>query len=433
MTETSTIKVGDYVVIQRQKYTKLHKYGSLDSIVILGKQKISLRSIAGQKYFTTFKMVPNEKNPKSGFSLEVCSEAEAKNLRDALNVQECGTDNRNILDDGESQGLKADDIDKLRGECSGSTELIEKIVENSKTFTSKTQYSQEKYLKKKSKKYCEFICIRKPTIRLLSEIYYRQKPEEIMGIRMDTLSQIVSYSGISAFGNYLLYDSGSNGLLAATMLNSIGAGTEAKLVNLHPGNEPQKQAFLALGFPQEQASRCVSVNIYSVLRQYYQGETTLNGTEPVAAGSKRKPDDDENAPVEEKRQRLEEPNPEMVTIEPKTEPTDKKLKWQLENERAVELMKGKFDCLVIAAKEHPQNIIKALLPFLKPSRPLVIFNSCREVLMDIYVDLKASGEVNGLRLASNWLRSYQILPNRTHPEVNMNGNSGFIMFGYSVS
>lgn len=95
-------------------------------------------------------------------------------------------------------------------------------------------------------------------------------------------------------------------------------------------------------------------------------------------------------------------------------------------------MHEKFDSLVIAAKEHPANLVKELLPLVKPSRPIVIFSLCKEVLMELYVELKSTSKVNNLHLTSNWLRMYQILPNRTHPEVNMQANSGYLLTGYTL-
>lgn len=160
----------------------------------------------------------------------------------------------------------------MREACNESSKIIEKLVENSKTFHTRTEYSQDKYLLKKEKKYFEFVQIRQPTIRLMVDIFHRQDADKIMGIRVDTLSQIISYSGISGFGSYLLYESGTNGLLPAAMLNSMGAATDATLVHMHPGNVPQKQAVLALKLPLEQQQRCISVNLYSVLREFYQGD-----------------------------------------------------------------------------------------------------------------------------------------------------------------
>lgn len=292
--EQTKIKLGDYIVIQRQKYTKLQKFGNLDATAALGKEQLELKALLDQPYGATFKMCAKEELSKSHrgrqrlYDLQLCNELEMRNIREVLGISSSGEDNRNIKDDGDSQALKPEDIEQLRDECSESTKIIEKIVENSKTFHTKTEYSQEKYLKKKEKKYFEFVQIRQPTLRLIAEIYYRQDAEKVMGIRVDTLSQLISYSGVSAFGNYLLYESGTNGLLPAAFLNSMGANTEAKMVHMHPGNMPQKNAILALNFPEEQLNRCISVNIYSVLREFYQGTEETNQDAEVSEPSNKK-------------------------------------------------------------------------------------------------------------------------------------------------
>ncbi|XP_055902839.1 tRNA (adenine(58)-N(1))-methyltransferase non-catalytic subunit TRM6 [Eupeodes corollae] len=422
------IKTGDYVILQRQKYTKLQKFGNLDTTAVLGKDHLELRAIDGHPYYSTFKMVQKEgKGRNRSCTLQICSETEMRNIFDVLGGSGSGADNRNIIDDGGSQNLGPEDISKLREECNDSSKIIEKIVENSKTFNSKTEYSQEKYLKKKEKKYFEFVQIRQPSIRLLTEIFYRQDPDKIQGIRIDTLSQMISYSGVSAFGNYLLYESGTNGLLPAAFLNAMGADTEAQMVHMHPGNVPQKQAILALNMPEEQTKRCVSVNIYSVLREYYQGSP--DEQEAVIEKLEVQTPTDENP---SKKPRLDESENATAQAQASTSTEKPAQKWQLENKRACELMKEQFDSLIIAAKEHPVNITKTLLTFVKPSRPVVIFSQCKEVLMELYVELKSTTEVTNLHLTSNWLRMYQILPNRTHPEVNMNGNSGYLLCGYTI-
>lgn len=37
-----------------------------------------------------------------------------------------------------------------------------------------------------------------------------------------------------------------------------------------------------------------------------------------------------------------------------------------------------------------------------------------------------------LVLCDNWLREYQVLPNRTHPLVNMSGTGGYLLSGVKV-
>lgn len=450
------ISVGDYIIIQRQKYTKLHKYGHADSTAVLGKDVIELRNINGLPYSTTFRMVASGtqkggRNAKKSMSLEPCTEM-GQLTADVLRDRESGLDNRNMRDDGASQNLGPAEIAALRAEFRSSSEIVTQIVENSSSFALKTEYSQEKYLKKKEKKYFEFVQIRRPNIRLISDVMYRQCSEKVFGLRMDSLSQLVSYSGICGFGNHLLYESGTNGLLPAVLLNSIGSNTSAQLVHMHPGNVPQRQALLALNLPKEQLDRCISVNIYSILRQFYQkSDDDVSVAVLSTSGTKRKIEDDEGCdpPAKILKNEVEGVEAETVPTEPietddcsvapetvENTPPPKKLtgqhQWMIENERACTLLTEKLDSLVVCAKEHPTNIVRSLLAFVKPSRPLVVFSLSREILMELYVDLKSTADVTNLRITSNWLRMYQVLPNRTHPDVNMGGNSGFLLTGYTV-
>ncbi|XP_058121773.1 tRNA (adenine(58)-N(1))-methyltransferase non-catalytic subunit TRM6 [Anopheles ziemanni] len=441
------IKLGDYLIVQRQKYMKLQKFNNLNTTVNLGKDQIELKLAENHPYHTTFHLVPKLERGKRQFTLDALSTpSEIRNLKELL-IKESGSDNRNITDDRQSQALTTEEILKLREECESSSEVIGKLVENSKSFATKTEYSQEKYLKRKEKKYFEYITIRRPSIRVLCDIYWRLDPEKVLGVRFDTLSQIVSYSGVCSVGNYLLYESGTNGLLPAAMLNSIGKETGAKLVHLHPGNVAQKQALMAMDFPTEQLARCVSVNIYSVIRHYYQEKESTNGGEAIVEEVKEviktqeeqeMVEKDEISNGETKKRKLEdgtengknaedgEPNAKLVKLE------KEKQTWELENETAAGLMREKFDSLVIVAKEHPYSILKALLPFVKPSRPVVIFSTSREILAECYVDMKTEAAVTYLRLTSNWTRQLQVLPNRTHPDVTMSGSSGYVLTGYTI-
>ncbi|KAL9706759.1 hypothetical protein quinque_010277 [Culex quinquefasciatus] len=410
---SDTIKVGDFLVIKRQKYTKLQKFTSLDTTVHLGKDQIELRALENQPYHSTFQLVPKEGRNRRLYSLDPVTEI--RNLKELL-IKESGVDNRNIVDDRSTQNLSAEEIQKLREECESSSEIVGKLVENSKSFASKTEYSQEKYLKRKEKKYFEYVQIKRPSIRLIADIYWRLDVDKVMGVRFDTLSQIISYSGVCSVGNFLLYESGTNGLLPAAFLNSVGAGSSGRVVHLHPGNVAQKQALQAMDFPQEQLER----------KQKESEKGVENGKEAVIAEG----GDEENH--KRKIESSEDDGPEAK--QPKLEEVAKKppQQWELDNAAACELMGGKFDALVIVAKEHPQNIIKALLPFVKPSRPVVVFSTTREILTECYMELKAAANVTYLRITSNWMRQYQILPNRTHPDVTMSANSGYLLTGYTI-
>ena len=57
------------------------------------------------------------------------------------------------------------------------SKIIERLVESSTSFNQKTKFSQEKFIKKKTKKYCQYIKIRQPSIRLILQIRSRDIPK----------------------------------------------------------------------------------------------------------------------------------------------------------------------------------------------------------------------------------------------------------------
>lgn len=424
------IKIGDFIIIQRQKYTKLHKL-TAQSSPTLGREIINLDAVAGQKYFTTFRMVLAESNKKRIYDLEPCPDFRMS-ITDDIEVAESGNDNRNIVDNGQSQKLTSEEIDTLKGSGKTSTEILSHIVGNSQSFANKTEFSQEKYLRKKEKKYFEYIQIRKPTLRLITEIYYRQDPDKMLGIRIDTLSQILTYSNVSCFSKCLLYESGTNGIVLAGLLSRMGPIVDdddsGKLVYMHPGNFQQKQAVNALNLPE---ARMVAVNIYSVLRHFYQKmkadeaeqqkEAVVEDQEPAA--KKTKIDETSENGHTNGKPSLEEGEVEKP-----------KKKWELDNEEGCRILADLMDSLVIVAKEEPISILRNLLPFVKPSSPVVVYSQCREMLVELYNELKG-GNVKGvtdIHIFSNFHRIYQVLPDRTHPDINMTGNSGYILTGTTV-
>ncbi|CAH1989149.1 unnamed protein product [Acanthoscelides obtectus] len=408
--DTNKIKVGDFVIVQRQGYTKLHKIKA-QSNLILGSFHIEMDNVIGERYFDTFQM-KNTSNSKKFYTLEKVNEVNS--VVESLNIEKSGTDNRHIQVNAESQGLSKEDIDKLKDEQFGSSNIVEQLVNNSKTFNMKTEYSQEKYLKKKEKKYFEYIVIRRPTIRLLAQMFYRQDPTKTLGIRVDDLSQILNHANIHPEGNHLLYDSGTSGLLPAAITNLIGSKTEGHLIHMHPGNECQKNAFMAMQFPQEQVERCTNVNLYSVLRCFYQNKDSYKKTQDTEIDNS-----------------CEEPAQKKIKVEDGEEQLPKK-SWQIDNERACRILSNRVDSLIITSKEHPVNITKELLQFLNGNRQFVVFNILKEPLMDLYNYLKSREDIISIRLCNNFMRNYQVLPERTHPEVNM-CSGGYILTAYKLS
>lgn len=458
----NVVTVGMHVIIKKHDYSKIYKV-SENGALMLGKDKVEMREIVGKPFYSSFEMVPLS-GCKGSFSLKLAPGTESWN---DLKGELSGQDNRSITDNGTSQKLSKDEILQLQESGKTGKEILGSLIENSTSFAAKTEYSQEKYIRKKERKYCKILTVHKPTISSLHEVYYRQNHEKIGGLRMDALAQILSYSDVQADGLHLLYDSGSQGLPAAAMLNRIGENTSGCLINLHPGNVPQTTIVQAMNFPQELRDRHIAVNIYSFLRLHYQGESNIldNICKKISSSVVTKSDKEETEgekPVEEsKNGEVSEISSETSKLESTEEnctlpendtqednilkrkldepeesgesPPMKKPKWLLETQHALDLLsESKARGLTIIAKEHPSNIAAALLPFLGLSRPFVIFHTYREALQETYMELKEKYNVINVRLFTNFLRSYQVLPDRTHPDILMTDTGGYILTGYLV-
>lgn len=60
---------------------------------------------------------------------------------------------------------------------------ISKLVDGNAAFNNRTEYSQLKYVQKKTKKHSDRVIITKPNIRLLAECYYKRSPDRIAHLR----------------------------------------------------------------------------------------------------------------------------------------------------------------------------------------------------------------------------------------------------------
>lgn len=116
-------------------------------------------------------------------------------------------------------------------------------------------------------------------------------------------------------------------------------------------------------------------------------------------------------------------------------PESKKPNSNLETELAEvmdRLKDEKAASLVLVGKENPTEVCDMLLPLVGLSRPVVIYSQFREPLQEMYMKLKADKSVTALKLTESWLRKYQIMPDRTHPEVLMSGSGGYVLSGLTV-
>ncbi len=143
----------------------------------MGRDKADISSAVG-KSFGTFKLIRDNSGKSGALLLEPAEDV--VEMKEMLKDLGSGDSNKEIWDDGTSQQLKKEDIEELRGQGLTGTEIVSQLVENSKTFQIKTEFSQEKYLNKKEEKYSEWLEIVKPNIRHLANFFHSQDPMKIL-------------------------------------------------------------------------------------------------------------------------------------------------------------------------------------------------------------------------------------------------------------
>jgi tRNA (adenine58-N1)-methyltransferase non-catalytic subunit len=129
-------------------------------------------------------------------------------------------------------------------------EIIQKQIEQHANYQLKTEYSKDKYKKRKEAKYSALLEIcpgypsshaslsrfsrtfstLEPTIFNSCEYWFNKDPAKIRHIRIDTLGQMMSLANVHPGGRYLVVDDAA-GMVIATMLERLGGMSLASGLN----------------------------------------------------------------------------------------------------------------------------------------------------------------------------------------------------------
>ncbi|KAI6071572.1 TRNA (adenine(58)-N(1))-methyltransferase non-catalytic subunit TRM6 isoform X1 [Aix galericulata] len=387
--------------------------------IIFEKQWFYLDNAIGHVYGTTFEVT-------SGGNLQPRREVEET----TTDTKEAGTDNRNIVDDGKSQKLTHDDIKALKDKGIKGQEIVQQLIENSTTFRDKTEFAQDKYIKKKKKKYEAVITI------------------------MLTLGNIRA-------GNKMIVMETCAGLVLGAVMERMGG--YGSIIQMYPGGGPVRAATSCFGFPKHFFNNLHEFPLSKV-------DSLLSGTFstemlPSEIEDNALVEEESNGLTDEKQGSIQETEEESITAtameinqteEQETmdinaedvEFKDNKEKDNKENvrekqrkqwerrkkliEAAALLREKNADGLIVASKFHPTPLLLSLLEFVAPSRPFVVYCQYKEPLLECYTKLRERGGVINLKLSETWLRNYQVLPDRSHPKLTMSGGGGYLLSGITV-
>ncbi|KAM3931542.1 tRNA (adenine(58)-N(1))-methyltransferase non-catalytic subunit TRM6 [Leptodactylus fuscus] len=444
---------GDYVVLKREDVFKAVQVQRRKK-VIFEKQWIYLDNAIGKNYGTMFEIT-------GGGNLQTKS-----NVVASAEPKEAGADNRNIVDDGKSQKLTREDIEALKEKGIKGQEIVQQLIENSTTFRDKTEFAQEKYIKKKKKKYEANITILKPSTRILAVMYYAREPGKICQLRYDTLAQMLTLGNIHAGSKVIVMETCAGLVLGSVIERMGGFGS---VIQMYPGGGPVRAATDCFGFPK---------SFYETLYEFPLNklEALMSGTgryscQVIPAEERTEKTDEESSRSDGEKQDAardvvgdclaKESEESMETSQPENEDARKSCgevsenhkggqsldKKQLaiakkrkqderrkrESEAAKLLQARNADGLILASRFHPTPLLLTLLEFVAPSRPFVVYCQYKEPLLECYTKLREKGGVINLKLSETWLRNYQVLPDRSHPKLVMSSAGGYLLHGITVA
>ena len=88
--------------------------------------------------------------------------------------------------------------------------------------------------------------------------------------------------------------------------------------------------------------------------------------------------------------------------------------------------------MIIATKYDPEAVLTTMLPLLRIGGYFAIYYPTSEPLTKPFWNLKQNANFVNIQLSEVWFREYQVLPERTHPTMQMSGSGGYILSGIKV-
>lgn len=316
-------------------------------------------------------------------------------------LEDTGATNEQIVDRGEFvQPLTAAEIELLKKSGLHASEIIKRQIETHVNYELKTEYSKDKYRKRKEAKFAKQITVLQPSLFNVASYLFDKDPVKIQYLRVDTLGQIANLANLRPGGKFIVIDS-IGGLLVATALERLG-GEGTVLYITEADSPPQFPIIDLLNMPEEHTTILKYLDWASV--------------------------DEEHDPI-------------RAPIEPEGEYRSEGQKGRYEKRRQIieayerlreELFAGEWDGLLIASQYEPFSIVQCLTPYLAGSASITVYSQYLPILTELQSKMRPLPAYLNPSITEAWLRQYQVLPGRTHPLMNMTGSGGYILHATHV-
>lgn len=88
--------------------------------------------------------------------------------------------------------------------------------------------------------------------------------------------------------------------------------------------------------------------------------------------------------------------------------------------------------MVISSNCTPESIIKELMKYVSGSRPIVVYSFSKELLLQAAYWMRRCPEFINADITESFLRQYQVLPGRMHPNMNTSAGGGYLLSAIRV-
>jgi len=415
----TTIQENQYIILKKGDVSKIVKLVKRQRINF-EKMQFTLDPLIDQDFETVWQL-PGKKLPLVPLSHVPEPESYKLTKEDLAGTDH---DNRNINDRAQkNQALTDVQVEKLKTEVDGAA-LVEKLRENNESFDQKTEFSKKKFLKKKIKKHVKYFVAQRPTPRLIAKCYEGRNAGAICSLTADALALTTNFLNVYPGVNIGVVEHCS-GLILSSILYRGGT---------------------AYNFYSPRNTHCVQ------LMNYPESFVDSNLVElPLSDVGKliaRKTDYRDYArvpldPVTETEyefDQLEAIQTEMVelkatrALDRDEERRVKQTTNILRRQKTIKFLSSGpcLDGLAICTKHHPASIALPMLHLVKPSRPFTIFCQEIEPLKDTFTKLQDSDLTTRLEIKEIFFRHMQVLPHRTHPQMYMRSQRGYLLTGIRI-
>ncbi|KZT08696.1 Gcd10p-domain-containing protein [Laetiporus sulphureus 93-53] len=302
-----------------------------------------------------------------------------------------------LINDGQFvQPLTSEEIEALKKAGLHASEIIKKQIEQHANYELKTEYSKEKYKKRKEAKYSKSFTVLDPTIFNVCEYWFNKDQNRLRDVRSDALSQMLNMANIRPGGRYLAVDDASGVIVAGVLERMGGIGRLITICDVD--SPPAYPVMVHMNFKKEVVQVMSSLNWATADEDYT----------PILAPS-------------------EPPTGKFKSDAQKSRLNKRKVVSDSLMQAREDLFAGEFEALVVASEYDPFSMLERLSPYLAGSASIVVHSPHIQIVADLQSKLRDRPQYLGPTVTEPWMRRYQVLPGRTHPLMNMSGSGGFIL------